>query len=314
MRSNHTLFVTQRHTRLLLSVAASMGRLSESEWIRQCERVRRCASLIGEVGQWRAYCEGEWASRTPPDLDDGNPPPHGDPFLSLGSRNSREASGETNLASSDGYPQSQASGPGRATTPATPQHRTRRVSPLPSPGASQPPSLTTVPSSQSISQASSVEDSKSLADFDPSTVKSFDGPGFNTLTSAFPIPPSTLPGAPTPPERGSRIRKSSLVAMNIPPSMIPPGNKAVSPTEEQERSASSERFDAPTGGTGSAGKGSRVAAMRDKYDKGVNNFFTACYIAHPSSSARVPDFPNFSSSTGGSRGTAEERNGAFSSN
>jgi len=263
--------VTQRHTRLLLSVAASMGRLSESEWVRQCERVRRCASLVGEVSQWRAYCEGEWPGQAPPDLDDGSSP-SADPFLGSMSMSSREGSGETNLASGYGYAQSQASsGPDRGGMPgaSTPQHRTRKVSPLPSP-ASQHPPLTTVSSSQSLQSQqsqSNVVEQKPISEFDPSTMKSLDGPGFNTLTASFPVPPSTLPGAPITPDRGSRIRKSSLVAMNISPSMIP-SKQGVTPTEDQRRSVDSERVDSPTGANGSAGKGSRVAAMRDKYDKG----------------------------------------------
>ena len=49
-------------------MAASVARVADADWTRSCETVRRCAPNIGAVGQWRAYCEGEWPSSIPSDL------------------------------------------------------------------------------------------------------------------------------------------------------------------------------------------------------------------------------------------------------
>lgn len=290
--SDHAVFVSQRHTKLLLGVAAALTRASDADWTRQCERVRRCAGQIGEVAQWRAYCEGEWAGRVPADLRDADQR-DSDPFTSPQASGSREGSGEMSSNASESYSQTR-SIPPSAHTP-TPQSQQRRyITPLPSPATQNPPLSSRPPSSTNLTdqsqttaevreetqtqarrplpekpQAASIAfPEKVKSEFDPSTLSSLDGPGFNTLTSSFPAPPSSLPSAPNSPERGSKIRKSSLIAMNITTNLISPtttGEKAVS----AESLAQMDKVDSSSSGSGSAGKSSRVAAMRDKYDKNV---------------------------------------------
>ncbi|KAF8591135.1 hypothetical protein K439DRAFT_1611459 [Ramaria rubella] len=66
----HGLLVSQRHTASLSGLAASLARLAEAEWVRACEHVRRSASVVGAVGQWRVLCEGGWSGSVPGDLPD----------------------------------------------------------------------------------------------------------------------------------------------------------------------------------------------------------------------------------------------------
>lgn len=54
----------------LSSFAATLSRLAEAEWTRACENVRRSAPSIGNVGEWRALCEGGWSGPVPGDLPD----------------------------------------------------------------------------------------------------------------------------------------------------------------------------------------------------------------------------------------------------
>jgi hypothetical protein len=248
------VFVTKGHTKLLLGVAAAMARVTDIEWARQCERVRRGAGLIGEVGAWRAYCEGEWTGNLPGNLRDITAPDT--PNASVPS-SSREGSGETNLVSGDGYARNRS--PGGTSPQISPQQQKRRISPLPSPSSQQPPLSSGPPSTADLQE-------KSHSEFDPSTIGSLDGAGFNTLTASFPAPPTTLPTNPNISERGNKLRKSSLAAMNVTATNTTPTNKLAF-NGDQETFTSLEKVETPN--SGSAGKGSRVAAMRDMYDKGV---------------------------------------------
>ena len=47
-----------------------MTRLCDAHWTLVCEEVRKIAPVIGNVGQWRAHCEGGWAGEVPGDLID----------------------------------------------------------------------------------------------------------------------------------------------------------------------------------------------------------------------------------------------------
>lgn len=44
--------------------------MADAEWTRVCEGVRRFAPAIGAVGEWRAFCEGEWTNLIPAQLPD----------------------------------------------------------------------------------------------------------------------------------------------------------------------------------------------------------------------------------------------------
>ncbi|KAI5118106.1 hypothetical protein M0805_005213 [Coniferiporia weirii] len=62
---NHALFVTQRHTSTVYSVASSITRTADAEWTRACDCVRRFSPVIGRLGECRAYLEGEWLGSLP---------------------------------------------------------------------------------------------------------------------------------------------------------------------------------------------------------------------------------------------------------
>lgn len=68
--SNHTVFMTQRQSATTYSVAGSLARIADAEWLRSCEGVRRFAPTIGYLGEWRVLCEGGWTGARPPDLPD----------------------------------------------------------------------------------------------------------------------------------------------------------------------------------------------------------------------------------------------------
>ncbi|TFK47745.1 hypothetical protein OE88DRAFT_1665358 [Heliocybe sulcata] len=67
---NHALFITQRYTFTTYSAAAYLSRIADGEWLRSCEGVRRFAPTIGQLGEWRALCEGGWTGDIPKDLPD----------------------------------------------------------------------------------------------------------------------------------------------------------------------------------------------------------------------------------------------------
>ena len=55
-----------------------MSRVAEAEWLRTTEGLRRFSSLIGQLGEWKAYCEGGWTGPIPgelPDMDQKPDPP-----------------------------------------------------------------------------------------------------------------------------------------------------------------------------------------------------------------------------------------------
>jgi hypothetical protein len=55
-----------------MNVAACLARLTDAEWLRSCENVRRFAPTIGQLGEWRVFCEGGWTGQRPPDLPTGD--------------------------------------------------------------------------------------------------------------------------------------------------------------------------------------------------------------------------------------------------
>ncbi|KAH9930162.1 uncharacterized protein B0H18DRAFT_1209645 [Fomitopsis serialis] len=71
---NHSLMVTRRHHSTIHSLAASLSRVADAEWLRSCEGVRRSAPTIGQLGEWRVYCEGGWSGPLPADLPNGEAP------------------------------------------------------------------------------------------------------------------------------------------------------------------------------------------------------------------------------------------------
>lgn len=70
LSSNHAVHVTQQNTMVTFSVAATLSRVADAEWIRTCECIRRISPSIGSLGEWRSLCEGAWTGPLPDDLPD----------------------------------------------------------------------------------------------------------------------------------------------------------------------------------------------------------------------------------------------------
>ncbi|KAG9033349.1 hypothetical protein FRB95_014891 [Tulasnella sp. JGI-2019a] len=69
-RQAHAAYVTQKHSSVVLFAGATATRWADAEWTRSCETVRKTATVIGRVGEWRAHCEGGWTGDMPGDLVD----------------------------------------------------------------------------------------------------------------------------------------------------------------------------------------------------------------------------------------------------
>ncbi|KAI9440081.1 hypothetical protein H4582DRAFT_1944924 [Lactarius indigo] len=70
MKYNHALSVSQKNAVVTFQVAATLSRVAEAEWLRSAERIRRFSPLIGQLGEWKALCEGGWTGPIPGDLPD----------------------------------------------------------------------------------------------------------------------------------------------------------------------------------------------------------------------------------------------------
>ncbi|KAF7979111.1 hypothetical protein HWV62_43319 [Athelia sp. TMB] len=67
---NHALSVSKKHTVANHGVAACLSRIADAEWTRSCEHVRRFSPVVGQLSEWRMYCEGGWDGPVPRDLPD----------------------------------------------------------------------------------------------------------------------------------------------------------------------------------------------------------------------------------------------------
>ncbi|KAI0059208.1 hypothetical protein BV25DRAFT_1155638 [Artomyces pyxidatus] len=65
---NHALAVNQRNTAVTYAVAVTLSRVADAEWLRSSEGVRRFSPLIGQLGEWKTLCEGNWTGALPSDL------------------------------------------------------------------------------------------------------------------------------------------------------------------------------------------------------------------------------------------------------
>lgn len=61
---------------MTFQVASTLSRVAEAEWLRSGECIRRFSPLIGQLGEWKAFCEGGWTGPIPGDLPDVDQPPH----------------------------------------------------------------------------------------------------------------------------------------------------------------------------------------------------------------------------------------------
>ncbi len=69
--------MSQKNSAVTFQVAATLSRVAEAEWLRTAEGLRRFSPLIGQLGEWKAFCEGGWTGPVPGDLPDvsQNPDP-----------------------------------------------------------------------------------------------------------------------------------------------------------------------------------------------------------------------------------------------
>ncbi|KAF8274841.1 hypothetical protein EI94DRAFT_1713173 [Lactarius quietus] len=74
IKYNHTLSVSQRNAAVTFQVAATLSRVAEAEWLRSGECIRRFSPLIGQLGEWKAFCEGGWTGPIPGDFPSVDPP------------------------------------------------------------------------------------------------------------------------------------------------------------------------------------------------------------------------------------------------
>lgn len=65
--SNHGLAVMHKQISTMYSLASHVSRVADAEWQRACESVRRFSPTVGQLGEWRAHCEGGYSSATIPD-------------------------------------------------------------------------------------------------------------------------------------------------------------------------------------------------------------------------------------------------------
>lgn len=224
--SNHSLFVSQRHTSTVYSITSSISRTADAEWQRAYECVRRFSPLIGRIGECRAFLEGGWTR---------------DPPLPLPSEPRLESSSEENqggervkLSVPDGGPGEPRSAPSPSTssvsghsgqhTPApayTPittqlsQQAVSQVSPSPAPADSPttsynhprpPPS--SFPTVTARSNADSVRSIESLSSF-PAPPDHFPIPSLGQPSGHGPSPLSQTKLAPDSPDADRLNQRSA---------------------------------------------------------------------------------------------------------
>ncbi|KAH9933642.1 uncharacterized protein BXZ73DRAFT_46315 [Epithele typhae] len=232
---NHALLVTQRHTATMYNLASSFSRVADSEWVRSCESVRRFSPTVGQLGQWRALCEGGWQGSMPPDLPGGASVDQSDttsqapvgneqdlPPSSDGIRQLANALSEKGVPDYSSRNASEQEPTSRAVTPSgqspmpPPQYFPSPTDPAPLPRASAPS-----PVSASQERESPREDSSKSAESAQTSART------TTLANlaAFPAPPTHVP---TPRAGGSRF------------------NSVASPPPQEVRSDSQEQDDSLT--------------------------------------------------------------------
>lgn len=224
--SNHSVNVTKRHIETLYSLASSLSRVADGEWLRTCEGVRRFGPTIGQLGQWRSLCEGGWTGPAPQDLPDIQP-----------ASDSRPQEMQ-NLAPPLKEQLSQQSDTPELLERPAPEYTSRGATPTGTMKA--PPNYT----SQTASEGGSEKD-------DTVKDRSRSATSLPSLAS-FPSPPTHFPLPPTaasvsshdsiPASNGERSRPPQ--EQSLEPSPVPDVPKAISsPIVLAEKPASSTEFD-----------------------------------------------------------------------
>lgn len=205
---NHALNVTQRHTSTTYSAAACLSRIADAEWLRAFEGVRRFSPIIGQLGEWRALCEGGWIGPMPqglPDLDKSQLP-QPDPELVREMRAEDELQAPTTLRNLEARESS--------------RETAERNSPLPkhsiTTGPERPQGLLSSPrqlptATQSYSSESLIEYHFNSAEspLDTSPLRPFANHSDSIRSlSAFPSPPTHFPIPPSRQQQSSQSQSS----------------------------------------------------------------------------------------------------------
>jgi len=234
---NHALNVTQRHTSTTYSAAACLSRVADAEWLRAFEGVRRLSPVIGQLGEWRALCEGGWIGPIPqalPNLDESQQP-YPDHELQNQKRYEGTELQAPNILRNVEARESSREIAQRLLPPANdiPSGTEQSEGFLPPPRQSQPNQ--SYPSSESI-----VEDRVNSANslpFDPSPPRAFTDHNSDTVRSlsAFPSPPTFFP-LPPPRQQQSSQSQSSQSSSYLKPRLTE------SPLPEQEGDGAEAEF------------------------------------------------------------------------
>jgi hypothetical protein len=249
LRSNHALDITQRHTLTTYNAAACLSRIADAEWLRVFEGVRRFSPTIGQLGEWRALCEGGWVGPVPLGLPDlGNTQqPHADP------ENERyPGDGEHKAPTFRNLEVKESSfeaAEQRFLRPrnVVPEHSNGLSLPRQSPSLSKP-SQSRFPSSESVIQDQSTP-AKSPS-LDPSPTRPFADTNDGSLRSlsAFPSPPTHFPLPPPRQQQSSQSQSSQPSSSHLKPRLT----ESHLPGEDGERTEISLISPVPRHGSPSA--------------------------------------------------------------
>ncbi|KAL0954444.1 hypothetical protein HGRIS_003421 [Hohenbuehelia grisea] len=177
---NHALQITQRHVATTQNVAACLSRVADAEWLRSCESVRRFAPTVGQLGEWRALCEGGWTGPSPQDLPnvDDSENANAQPSQDRSPQGNNMDPREVRLEPPAPAPQVDESQTSPMPSPITSPRR------LPQPRASLASSSSPSIASQQKFPPSSFEPPRPLGDPNTGSVRSL---------SEFPVPPTHFP-------------------------------------------------------------------------------------------------------------------------
>ena len=235
--------MTQRHISTTYSVAACLCRIADAEWHRTCESVRRFSPTIGQLNEWRPFCEGGWQGSIPEDLQDLD----GDKHVQF----SREGAVEKRPADRQPIPTSLQHAENHASKEPTDSAQ-RRSTPA-TPRSGEMDGRQNLLRSQDHLQASSLNTSAdSLKGHIASRPPSFEPPrqfGNETNTdsvrslSAFPLPPNHFPLPPPRQQQPSSTLVNTPTMPGFAESSAPPSQnygegkstqQGTSPSEQKE--------------------------------------------------------------------------------
>ena len=232
--SNHALQMTRRHTTTTYKVAAFVSRMADAEWLRTCEAVRRFATPIGQLGEWRTLCEGGWTGAIPQDLpalDSGLQSPGGNTTLSPSrSREEEEPAKAKDDETTRREDADQVRSEGRPVAGINTANGQRDwqypLSIVRTPSSPQHSPSNTTPSSEQSQTASGAPFEQPKRHSVSDTEKGDRSPDAHPSLESFPAPPTHLP---VPLSQPSPLRQQTSRASSVSPQL---GRLTESPVED----------------------------------------------------------------------------------